>query len=430
MSGLKRTLTLWDLTALGINGVIGAGIFLLPGFAFQKAGSASIISYLVCAFFCLAVALCYAELSARFHGTGASYHYAMEVMGRPWGFAVGWMMWVASVVGWASMGKGITGYVEYLIPGLPAWVSPLLIVLLFVILGAVNYTGVKSGAWASNILVVFKIIPLLAFVIIGMFFLKPEKMAGMIPADFDSFKNLGGAVFIVLFAFLGFEAVPIPSEESRDPRRDAPRAILLVLLIVSVLYFLIQMVFVSNVPAEFEPLKSLAEAAGAFMGSPGGYLMAAGALLSILGACSSLAVTVPRILFALSRDGFLPKPLSRIHPVCKTPSVSIIISTGLAMVLALTGSFEKLMIFTILATLWQYIPSCIAVIKLKWQKSEMSYLKGWWGWAVLALGAAFLILMLTRAEPVQIIASIGAIAFGVLLFFALRKYSGGEDTPA
>ena len=411
----KKHLNRLDLFCLGTNGVIGSGIFLLPGLAFKTAGTYSSLSFLLCALLCFFIALVYAELSARFHGSGAAYEYSRNVLGKNWGFGVGWMMWVASTVGWASMARGFIQYLGAWLPEGKLW-ETLILVLLFLALAGINYWGVKPGAGINNLFTGLKLIPLLIFILVGVFILKPTRLTPIFPQSLPEIKMLGSGVFLVLFAYLGFEAMPVPAQEMKDCRKDLPEMIFAVLLVSALFYILIQMICISGNPALAGSLKPLSDSSIFFLGKNGAQIITIGALLSMLGGCASLALTVPRMLYVLSRDGFLPKSLNNVHSNFGTPNSAIIFTSLAAFILAATGSFETLAVFCVLATLWQFLPAAVSVLILKIKGESLAYFKGRIGWLWLLLAFASISILFFQSGLKDFLASLAVIGVGFIIY--------------
>ena len=161
------------MTALGINGVIGSGIFLLPGVAVGMMGPASILSFAFAGFLCFMIALCFAEAGSRFSGTGGPYVYAREAFGGFMGFQVGWMTWWVRVISWAALANAFSMALADIVPGIGGFAAQKAVVTgVIVLLAAVNVRGVKTGAGLTNLFTVAKLIPLAVFLFAGAFFVK------------------------------------------------------------------------------------------------------------------------------------------------------------------------------------------------------------------------------------------------------------------
>ena len=372
--GLTRAMSFFDVICLGINSVVGAGIFLLPGQLCSLAGDAALWLFPMCGVLCFIISLCFAEMGGMYNKTGGAYLYAREAFGPFAGFLVGWMMWLSSIIGWASVASGFGLYLDYFLPTENGWLSKIIITILIVGLSAINFFGVKPGARTINFFTVGKLLSLLIFIGVGFFFIQgnnpssppfnKEGQGGFLGGNFNA------AAIMALYAYTGFEFIVVPAEEMRHPQRDIPRVLLFVLLLATGLYIAIQIVATGTFPGLAASDKPLADAARYFMGTAGGVILGAGALLSIGGINAGIALTSPRSLYVLSADGFFPKIFSKIHPQYHTPYLAIIVNTALTLLLSLTGSFKYLVAASVMVSILQYIPTCLAVVVLRRYRPE------------------------------------------------------------
>lgn len=361
--GASRGLSLIDLTAVGLNAVIGSGIFLLPGLLAAQSGPACLLAYLGAGLICFLVALCFAEVGGLFTHSGGSYVYARAAFGDSIGFLVGWMSWLARVATWAAVAVALTRYLSYFWPGADSgFLSKSIVVILLVGLALVNHFGVRQAAGLINIFTVGKLLPLFLFVGAGLFFINPPNFVPFFP---NGWEPIWLSTYTVLFAYAGFEVIPIPSEEVRDPKRNVPLAVLIVIVFVTVFYILIQTVAVGTLPTLAASKKPLADAAANFLGPWGGTLIALGAIISILGINAATCLIGPRCLYAIAEDGLMPPFLARLHPRFGTPTWGLVITTAAALALAMAGSFEKIVLISVIGKLAMYLPTCLAVPVLR-----------------------------------------------------------------
>jgi basic amino acid/polyamine antiporter, APA family len=358
--GLTRTMSFFDVICLGFNSVVGAGIFLLPGQLCGMVGSGAIWVFPLCGILSFTIALCFAEMGGMYNRTGGAYLYAKDALGPFIGFLVGWMMWASSIIGWASVASGFGLYLTYFLPPENAWLGRVIIAILVTGLSVINYFGVKPGAKTINFFAIGKLLSLCIFISAGLFFIKKENLV-----PFHDGHGFHTAVIMALYAYTGFEFIVVPAGEMRHPQKYTPRVLFLVLMSVTILYIVIQTVATGTFPGLAASDKPLADAARYFMGTGGGVLIGIGALLSIGGINASIALTSPRSLYVLSVDGFLPKIFSKIHQKYHTPYLAILVNTVLTIVLSLTGSFKYLITASVMVSLLQYIPTCLAVIILR-----------------------------------------------------------------
>lgn len=358
-----KRLSLFDCLAIGVNGIIGSGIFLLPGRLAAEAGPASILAFLLCGGLCALIALCFAEASGMFERSGGPYVYARAAFGEPVGFAVGWMSLASGTLGASAVARGLAQTLGGLSPTLAGPVTEGAIAAGFLLaLGALNVLGLKVGAGASDLFSVVKILPLLFFVALGIPHLRAANFAAPIA---DPIGGVASATFIAVFALGGFEVIPVPAGETSEPRRTVPLAILGSLLIATLLYMAVQAVAVgtyAGLPGSANPL---GDAARAFRGPVGGTLIGAGAIVSMAGFCSGSALVVPRYYVALGEDRLLPARFASRHPRRQTPVVAILVATLASAMLAAVLDFGRLVDISNVAIFSQFVPTCLAVLVLR-----------------------------------------------------------------
>jgi len=243
---LIRGIGRWDLTAVVINCIIGAGIFGLPSKVYAAIGVYSLAAFVICALVISLIVLCYVEVSSRFSSTGGPYLYALEAFGPATAFGVGWLSFVVRVTTMAANTNLLVTYLGFLWPDAT---TPITRIVIIAIVNAglflVNFTGVRQSSVMTNIFTVGKLLPLIAFAVVGMFFIDPARFSVATTPEYSSFS---AAVLLLIFAFVGFEVAVVPAGEARDPRRDFPFALLVGLCIVTVVYILVQVVSIGTLP--------------------------------------------------------------------------------------------------------------------------------------------------------------------------------------
>jgi amino acid transporter len=361
--GLVRAIRRWDLIAMAINAIIGAGIFGLPSQAFAKIGVYSLIAYVVCGLVVTLIILCFAEVSSRFTGTGGPYLYARETFGPVVGFEVGWLVWIARVTAFAANTNLFVSYVAFLWPAAanPVW-RAVIICAIVVLLAGINLIGVRNAAVVGNVFTIAKLVPLALFIGVGLFVLRPGSLSlGTLPG----YGNFSASVLLLVYAFSGFEMITIPGGEVRDPRRDMPRALLIAIAVVAVLYFLVQLVAIGTLPELATSTRPLADAGSRFLGSMGGAIISVGALVSIFGNINVIMLVGSRLPFAMAERGELPRVLAKTHPTYRTPHVSILATAVVMLTLTLSGKFVYLATISVIARLLSYSVTCAALPVLR-----------------------------------------------------------------
>jgi APA family basic amino acid/polyamine antiporter len=358
---MRRALTAFDAWCLGVNAVVGSGIYLFPGKLARALGPASVLAWFVTGLCCLPLALAYAALGAREERTGGSFRYAELAFGKGVGFVVGWSAWVTSVISWAAVASALPSYLEPFAPslsqGAPARLGSAAIVLG---LAVVNVRGVRPGARLTDTLTLLKLVPLLLFVAIGLMAVEPARFREFSPQGLGALPAL---TLMTLFAYQGFEVVGIPSGEVVDSKRAVPRAVLLSLALPAALYVLIQVVFVGV--GGTDSAAPLADAARGFMGPLGASLLGLGGLVSMLGFNAGTALCTPRYLQALADEGLVPSSLGRVHPRYATPALAIVASAGVTLVLLQVLDFDRLVDLAALAVVLQYLATSAALVRLE-----------------------------------------------------------------
>jgi basic amino acid/polyamine antiporter, APA family len=361
---LVRALGVRQLAAAIFNYTVGSGIFALPAIAVARLDGAAPLAYLACALVMGCVVLCFAEAGSRVSLTGGAYAYVEVALGPFVGFVAGVMLLFTGLTAGAAVAAVFAESVGAFFGTQAVWLRPLLIVGVIAALVWINVRGVRGSARTVEIMTVAKLVPLAFFVLVGALFIKPAHL------DWGAAPRLSsvlGTAGIVIFAFSGIESALTPSGEVRTPARTVPRASILALSAVTVLYLAVQWVALGvDGPALAAGGRTpLAHAARVFAGSTGRSLMLAGASVSMLGYLSGNLLAVPRAVFAFARDGFLPRFLSSVHPRYHTPHTAIVTYALFILALALTGTFEQLAVFSNLAAFVLYILAAIAVWALR-----------------------------------------------------------------
>ncbi|MBX7172815.1 MAG: amino acid permease [Pyrinomonadaceae bacterium] len=356
---LVRGISRWDLTAIAINTIIGAGIFGLPAKVTALIGSWSLLAFVVCALIIGLVVLCFAEVSSRFQSTGGMYLYAKEGFGSVVGFEVGWLYWIVRVTTFAANCNLLMAYLSFFYPDAKDG-APRIILISFVVifLTIINFIGVKTSVMMTNLFTVGKIVPLIIFATVGLFFISPANFNFSVTPDYTAFSS---ATLLLIYAFVGFEATVIPAGESKNPQKDMPFALLLALGFVAVLFILIQVVAIGTLPELAKSEKPLADSASVFMGAFGAAFITVGAIISILGNLNGGFLATTRIPFAMSEQNELPQIIGKTHEKFKTPYVSILITAIVILIWTLLTSFLAAVAIATITRLIVYATTCAAL---------------------------------------------------------------------
>lgn len=366
----KKALRLHDLVGLGVNSIIGAGIFIKPALLAKQAAGSSIFAFPITALLLIPVGLAFAEAATYFPGkSGGSYRYVRGAFGDrglagkvgEWGsFGVTWLAWIALICGWASVTSVSAVNLSYFFPALASgWASKALASAVIAAIAYINFRGVKEGARVSNAFAVAKLLPMLLFIALGLPMLHAAAFGTLMP---QSLGALSGACFLTFFALQGFENISVPAGEVHEPGKNVPRAIILSMLIASLIYTGIQLVAYGVTPSLASATKPLVDAGFRIFGAVGAAVMALCAFFSTTGDSAAAALFGARFIKVLADDKHVPGSalLSRMHPRFGTPYVAILLTSALTM-LALFLPIDRLMDISSVAVSAQYIGTCLAL---------------------------------------------------------------------
>lgn len=412
------------LAAAIFNITIGAAIFVLPAFVARDLGAAAPLAYLVCAVATALVALCIAEAGSRVPQSGGPYAYVETAFGPYAGFLCGVLLWLGITVAMGAVATVFADAVGQLVPVL-AGSLPRTVLLIGVIasLAVVNIRGASLGSQVSGIATVAKIVPLVAFVLLGLPHVRTENLA---LGSFPPLASIGKSGLLLMFAFFGLESALQVSGEVRDGSRAVPRAIALAVTGVGVLYIAVQLVaqgILGPALAAPETAKApLAAAAVQFAGRTGSLLILIAMIVSTFGFMTATMLSTPRTLFALALDGYLPRALAAVHPTHHTPHVAILVQAVIMTAIAATGTYVKLAIIANVPILLVYLGCCLAIVRLRRLgagAAERPFVMP--AGRVVPWVAAALIVGLARGTPVNAAMVTGGIIAAASLLFLLRR---------
>jgi APA family basic amino acid/polyamine antiporter len=418
----RNRMTLLDCVGLGINGIIGTGIFLLPAKVFRNAGGLSWAAWLAIGGVCLLVGLCFCEAAGRAERNGGPYLYARDAFGRWIGVGVGWMALAANLFAYGAVARAFGRNLSFLVPALNG-AGPQITLAVAVIggLAALNYRGIRPGALTSDFFSGAKLIPILLFVAIGLYFVDWQKLSLSPPPGVTNLEAIKLGGFAALFACTGFEYVPVTAGETDNPRRNVPLALFFALLGSVLLYVLVQIVFMGTHPDPATADKPLAEAAGAFAGPWAGRFVAVGSVVSSFGYLTAVALVTPRYLSSLGENGEFPAMFARTSPRFGTPSLAIVVTAFACAALAVFADFDRLSDLNNAAVFAQYVPTCLAVLVLRRTRGP-SALTLPLGPTIPVLATLGCILFLNGIKRDDVIFSAATLAVGLLLHAAWRAF--------
>jgi amino acid transporter len=406
------------LAASIVNITIGGGIFRLPSMVAATLHAAAPIAFVLCAAVMGVIVVCFAEAGKRVDLTGGPYAWVGEAFGPFPGFLAGVLLWLPGTLAMSAVATILADAFAGLVKGvtLPVLAGPagrpLFLVALFGVLGAINVSGVRQGTWLNVAATAAKLVPLAGLVVVGLFAIDP---ANLLPSAAPSAATLSRAAMLLMFAFFGLESALIPSGEIEDVRRTVPRAILVAMVAVTLLYVAVQVVaqgvLGEALASETAPL---AAAAAKVFGPRGAVALYAGTFVAMLGSVAGMTLAAPRGLYAFAARGVLPRALLRVHPRFRTPSIAIAVQCALVCLLAVTSGFERLAVIANLSALLLYALCCLAAWRLSCRERPA------WraAWAPLLACGAILWLLTSITWPEWRV--LGAVLLPVSLLYALK----------
>jgi len=431
-SGLIRGIRRWDLVAVAINGIIGAGIFGLPSQVYALIGPYSLIAFAACALVVGLVVICFAEVGSRFSETGGPYLYAREAFGPVVGFEVGWLIWLARLMAFAANCNILIQYLGFFHPGIATgWARVVMIIVIAASLTAVNVLGVRKAALFSNVFTIGKMVPLVLFIVAGLFFLNPQNFS--LPAQ-PAFFSFSKSVLLLVYAYTGFEMAIIPAGETRDPQRNLPFALLTSLVVVTVVYILVQAVCIGTLPELAASKRPIADASVRFLGTIGASVVTTGVAISIIGNLIVVILAAARMPFAMAAASELPRIFARTHSRFHTPHIAIIFTGAVMLALTFPGNIISSLTVSAIARLLAYIVTCAGLIAMRLRdEREMRFKAQFKAPAGVVLAVAALVLcvwLLTQTTRDDAKNAAVASALGLLIYGAYklaRRKSGVEE---
>src|SRR5579863_7224726 len=447
--GLKRDLGVWSASAIVVGTVIGSGIFLVPSQMVKNVGSPMMVFAVWVAGGLLSLfgALSYAELAAALPEAGGEYVYLREAYGPFWGFIYGWtQMWVAKSGSIATLATGFFIYLANFRPELErvCAVIPLPIgeaghpleirygqlfaMGVIAVLAAINYVGVRVGGNVQVTVTAIKVGLIAAIIVIGLGSGQGNA------ANFQTFTPAAGgiagffaAMVAALWAYDGWNNVAMVASEVRKPSRNLPLALIIGTASVIVIYLLTNLAYFYVLPAGAVAStdRVAAEAMRKILGAPGAAAVSLAAMISIFAALNGSLLSGSRVPFAMARDGLFFRSVERIHPVHRTPSVSILVLSAWACLLVLSGRYDQLYTYVIFASAILYGMATASVIVLRFRRPDMPRPYRTIGYPLVpiafVLGIACLIVSTLRSSPRESILGLLLISIGLPFYFYWKK---------
>lgn len=416
---LRRDIGIFGAAFLALNSMIGAGIFALPGKIAVNAGMLSPWLFLVVGALFITIVLTFAELSSYYDRTGGPVLYASDAFGPLAGFSTGWAIYLSRMTAFAANANVMAIYLASLHDMFASDVARGAIISTVTIgLAWANVMGVRDGVRTMAVFTFLKVTPLVLMVLLG---LQHVTGANLIPGGPFIVEELGGTTLLLIYAYVGFETLGVTAGETSQPRRTLPRAYVSSLLGTSLLYFFVVLVFVSIIPADNYSDATLVDVGRSIAGPLGAIVISLTAVFSIGGNLSGSMLAAPRITYSMAENRMLPAWFGHIHSKYATPDRSILLMGGMALILALTGSFVKLALASSVVRLLGYI-ICIASLPSIRRNADTNArqrafrLKGGYTIPVIALLICFWLLAQSKLESwiaVSILLGIGWAFYGI-----------------
>ncbi|MBP2098705.1 amino acid permease [Enterococcus rivorum] len=376
---MKKELKTVDLIMLGIGAVVGTGIFVITGVAANEyAGPALTLSFVIAAIAIILSGLCYAEFSSRVPVIGGPYAYMYVVFGEIIAWMTGWLVICEFFLAVSSVASGWSGYVHGFLDSLgvnlPKAISgaynsaegtyiDLIAMLVVVLVTFWVSQEAKTALRLNNIMVFVKFAIIALFVGIGIFYVKPENWQPFMPFGFSGV--ISGAA-LVFFAFLGFDSVSMAAEEVKNPQKDIPKGIIGSIIISTILYIVVTLILTGIVPFTQLGVKDPVAFAMRFIQhSTIGGLISVGAILTLLTVTISMMYSLARVIYAISKDGLLPKFMSKIDEKRRTPKNATYVAGLCAMIFAGLVPMELLAELTNIVSLMYLMMMAVGIIKLR-----------------------------------------------------------------
>jgi amino acid transporter len=417
---LRRALGKWDLSAIGINQVIGGAVFAMPATVAAYSGRWSPVLVVVVGAASLLIAATFAEVGSRFDATGGPYLYARAAFGRFIAFEVGWMLWFTRVASWATVVNIFVASLGFYWPALTSGMQhAAFLAAVIAALAIINILGIRQSAVAVNLLTVGKLLPLAIFIVVGLFFVEPARLR---PEGSLTVQQTSAAALFLIYAFGGYEVVPVVAGETKDPRGAVPFALITTILVVTAVLALAQVVALSALPGLGSSKTPLADAASVRMGPAGAVLITIGAVMSTMGNNMGSALSGSRNLFALAEQGDLPAFFGRVHPRFRTPVNAILVTAIVTLTIAATGTFVTTAAASAISRLVVYLATAASAVRLRNRscagRVDAPRFVLPFGPVVPSVAMLVTLAILAGASAAQLAAGAAALAAGALLFFA------------
>lgn len=423
----QKKLSFFSIYFLGINAIVGSGAFLLPQQIYKDSGVMSIFVLLMAAITVSMVALCYADLSSRFSGSGAAWLYSYNAFGKFTGFQIGLFSWF---LGCLTLSAEVVALLRTLKPIVPTMKNSVIEVVfpigLIIILASINYFGTGMVKWVDNISSAFKIITLVFFLVIGVFFVHTYYFSPFIPTSAknasDVMKDFGAGFSVVFYMFTGFSFIPVAAAQMDNPEKNIPKALILVMSSVTIIYVLVQAIAIGILgPKITEYTLPIAQAMQSTVGSWAYSIVIVGMIVSIFGVAFAVSFSTPTLAASLADEHhLLPSVLAKTNKY-GAPIVAVIVSSLISMVMT-SFSYIFLVACIVIVSFIQYVPSILAVMKFKHTKQYPNNgfsLKG--GYTIPIIALIISLYLLTNIQMMALVIIVAVFVVGTIVYMTSIK---------
>lgn len=415
---LNREVGTVGLSANIVNTIVGAGIFALPAIVASGLGASSILAYLFCGILIALVMFCFAETGSKLTSSGGAYTYIRTAFGPYFGFLTAVLFVLAIIAADAAVANAVADVFASIFPVFKFWpVRILVFVVFFSGFAFINVKGIKSGITVVKSITVVKLVPLLLLVCVSW---GDVNLDNLVITSLPTFPEVARISLILFFAFQGAESGLSISGEVKNPGKTIPKAILLSIVGVLVLYVLVQTISLGVLGESLSTARNnpLGAVANKVFGPVGFMVMTVGAAISMIGYLSSSILSMPRILFRAAKDNVLPiKALVKIHPKYNTPYVSIITFASGGFLLASIGGFEQLAIISSSTVLLIYLGVSLSVLKLRRTENGTDGFKVPGGYLIPVLSSSIIIYLLSNLAQREFTVIAALLVFLSIFYF-------------
>ena len=419
-----RHLGRFRLVAVGINWVMGGGIFIMPGEVGGLIGPASIAAYVLAGLVVTGVGLALASLASRYETSGGPYLYVRSAFGEFAGFQVGWLFCLARLTAMANLVNGFARYLGALWPWAAHPVGrAAVIIACAALIMTINMIGIRQTSGAANLFAFAKVVPLVILGIGGLFFLHAENFT-LTPVEPLSFLR---SVLLLIFVFSGFEILTVPAEESLQPRKDMPFAVIATVLAVCGIYLLVHSVVTGMLPGLASEQAPLATAAGMMAGPAGRYAMTVIAATSMAGCALISLVGGTRLLYAMSGARQVPWWMGSLDAAWRTPVKATLLMGAIGTGLAIASAYSTLAAISAGTRLLVYLACCLACLRAPRSAADAAAEPGGAGGRIIpVLTSLAIVALLCALKKEEITWGLSGIIIGAVLYFGMMLYTGAR----